>query len=195
MRRTAVAIVCSALALSGAVAVKVSAEATPPGDSVSTAARATRPAKAPRSVMYVGNNWAGTANVLDARTFAKVGRINVVPDYQQRMAEIRSDPQRLAYFTVIREQIGEGHDQLVDDMFSTPDGTILAVSRPSFADVVGINLRTRKVVWRFAMHGQRSDHMAVNPRGTRLLVSDSTEGHVDELEPPDRQAAAPVPVG
>jgi WD40 repeat protein len=131
--------------------------------------------------MYVGNNWAGTANVVDAGTFAKLGRINVVPDYAQRMAEIQSDPQRLAYFLAIRQQIGEGHDQLVDDMFSTHDGTLLAVSRPSFADVVGISLRTRKIVWRFAMHGQRSDHMAVNPAGTRLLVSDSTAGHVDEL--------------
>src|SRR6185295_4278906 len=70
----------------------------------------------------------------------------------------------------------------VDDMFSTPDGTILAVSRPSFADVVGIDLRTRKIVWWFKMHGQRADHMAVNPRGTRLLVSDSTANHVDELD-------------
>jgi DNA-binding beta-propeller fold protein YncE len=132
-------------------------------------------------VIYVGNNWAGTAHVIDARTFRRVGRINVVPDYAQRMAEIRSNPERLAYYLAIRQAIGEGHDQLVDDMFSTPDGTVLAVSRPSFADVVGINLRNRKIIWRFAMHGQRSDHMAVNPRGTRLLVSDSTAGHVDEL--------------
>ena len=94
----------------------------------------------------------------------------MVPDYNERMAEIQSDPERLAYFLAIREQIGEGHDQLVDDMFSTPDGTLLAVSRPSFADVVGIDLRTRKIVWRFPMHGQRADHMAVNPAGTRLLA-------------------------
>jgi hypothetical protein len=165
MRRTVVAVISTALAVSAAVVGRVSADAS----------------DTPRSVMYVGNNWAGTAHVIDARTFAKVGRINVVPDYDQRMAEIRSNPERLAYFLAIREAIGEGHDQLVDDMFSTPDGSILAVSRPSFADVVGINLRTRKIVWRFAMHGQRSDHMAVNRRGTRLLVSDSTEGHVDEL--------------
>jgi hypothetical protein len=98
------------------------------------------------------------------------------------MAEIRSDPVRLAYFLAIRQQIGEGHDQLVDDMFATPDGRLVAVSRPSFADVVGIDLRTRSLVWRFRMHGQRTDHMALSPDGTRLLVSDSTANHVDELD-------------
>src|SRR6478736_4565840 len=180
MRRTAAIVVCAILAVGTAVAGRVGADAAPaPARSAVTQRQA---ATAPRSVMYVGNNWAGTANVIDARTFAKVGRINVVPDYAERMAEIQSDPQRLAYFLVIREQIGEGHDQLVDDMFSTPDGRILAVSRPSFADVVGIDLRTRKIVWRFKMHGQRADHMAVNPHGTRLLVSDSTANHVDELD-------------
>jgi hypothetical protein len=131
--------------------------------------------------MYVGNNWDGTATVVDARTLKKLGRINVVPDYAQRMADIESHPDKLAYFLAIRQQIGEGHDQLVDDMFSTHDGRILAVSRPSFADVVGINTRTRKIVWRFPMHGYRSDHMAENPAGTRILVSDSTANHVDEI--------------
>ena len=34
--------------------------------------------------------------------------------------------------------VGEGHDQFVDDMFSSHDGRFLYVSRPSFADVVGV---------------------------------------------------------
>jgi hypothetical protein len=34
--------------------------------------------------MYVGNNWDGTAHVVDARTLRKAGRINVVPDYAER---------------------------------------------------------------------------------------------------------------
>jgi WD40 repeat protein len=89
---------------------------------------------------------------------------------------------RLAYFLAIRQQIGEGHDQFVDDMFSTVDGRLVAISRPSFADVVGVDLQSRKIVWRFAMHGQRADHMAISPDGSRLLVSDSTANHVDELD-------------
>ena len=57
------------------------------------------------------------------------------------MAEIATNPDRLAYFLAIREAIGEGHDQFVDDMYSSNDGRLLIVSRPSFADVVAISLR------------------------------------------------------
>lgn len=135
-----------------------------------------------REVMYVGNNWDGTADVVDARSFQKIDRVDVVPDKAQRIAEINADPVRLAYYLLIRQQVGEGHDQYVDDMFSSADGRLLAVSRPSFADVVGIDLATRKIVWRFPMHGQRADHMNVSPDRTRLVVSDSTANHVDELD-------------
>ncbi len=136
---------------------------------------------ASRNVMYVGNNWDGTADVVDATTFRKVGQVNVVPDKAERLAEINANPVRLAYFLLIRQQVGEGHDQYVDDMFSSADGRILAVSRPSFADVVGIDLASRRIVWRFPMHGQRADHMNVSPDRSRLIVSDSTANHVDEL--------------
>jgi DNA-binding beta-propeller fold protein YncE len=89
---------------------------------------------------------------------------------------------KLAFFLAIRQQIGQGHDQYVDDMFSTHDGKLLAVSRPSFADVVGIDLATQKIVWRSPMDGYRSDHMAESPDGTRILVSDSTTTNVHELD-------------
>jgi hypothetical protein len=158
------------------------------------AAEAARSAT-PRSVMYVGNNWDGTADVVDSTTYRKLGRLDVVPDYEERMAEIAADPVRLAFFLAIRQQIGEGHDQLVDDMFSTPDGTLVAVSRPSFADVVGIDLRTREIVWRFQVHGQRADHMALSPDGSRLLVSDSTANHVDELDMRTGEALRQFPSG
>jgi YVTN family beta-propeller protein len=67
-------------------------------------------------------------------------------------------------------------------MFTTHDGRLLAVSRPSFADVVGIDLATGEIRWRFPMEGYRSDHMGVSPDGTRLLVSDSTANKVHELD-------------
>ena len=67
-------------------------------------------------------------------------------------------------------------------MFTTHDGRLLAVSRPSFADVVGIDLATGEIGWRFPMEGYRSDHMGVSPDGTRLLVSDSTANKVHELD-------------
>src|SRR3954449_5325617 len=102
-----------------------------------------------REVMFVGNNWDGTADVIKSSgDFAKIGRINVVPDKNQRLAEIYLNPIKLIYFLGIRSGPGEGHDQLVDDLYSTPDGTALVASRPSFADVVSIDIATGQLKWR-----------------------------------------------
>src|SRR3954465_9400460 len=76
------------------------------------AARAKR--KATRQVLTVGNNWDGTADLVDPRRFTRLTRINIVPDLAERMAEIQADPVRYGYFLAIRQEIGEGHDQLVD---------------------------------------------------------------------------------
>ena len=109
-------------------------------------AAAKRPATRP--VLMVGNNWDGTADVIDPKRFKRLARINIVPDLQERMAEIQADPAALAYFMAIRQLVGEGHDQFVDDAFTSHDGRYLYVSRPSLADVVAISLRTHKIVWR-----------------------------------------------
>ncbi|HEV2062883.1 MAG TPA: hypothetical protein VGR12_08545, partial [Solirubrobacteraceae bacterium] len=142
------------------------------------------PPEAPgtRLVMFAGNNWDGTADIIDARTYERLARINVIPDREERMQEIATDPERLAFFLAIRQFVGEGNDQYVDDMFTTHDGRLVAISRPSYADVVGIDLSSGEIVWRFKMEGQRSDHMAVSPDGTSLLVSDSTANKVHELD-------------
>jgi YVTN family beta-propeller protein len=152
-------------------------------------------ADGPRQVMFVGNNWDGTSSVVDAHSFKVLKTLNIVPDKDARLAEIYADPARLAYFLLIRQQIGEGHDQFVDDMFSTPDGRLVAVSRPSFADVVGIDIATGAIVWRTPMDGFRSDHMAVSPDGSRLLVSDSTANVVHELEPATGKRLRDFPSG
>ncbi len=146
-------------------------------------APATAPVKhrAVRNAVFVGNNWDGTADVIyPRRNYKRVARINIIPDIDERMLEIASNPERLAYFLAIREAVGEGHDQFVDDMFTTKDGRLLIVSRPSLADVVGIRLNTGKIVWRTPVEGQRSDHMAISPNGRRVAVSAST-GNVVQL--------------
>jgi DNA-binding beta-propeller fold protein YncE len=135
-----------------------------------------------RKVLYVANNWDGTAHIVDPRTFRKLDRFNVIPDKRAREREIALNPVRLAYFLAIRQFIGEGHDQYVDDMFSSPDGRFVYISRPSFADVVSIDLRTKRIVWRVPIDGQRSDHMAISPDGKRVLVSDSTERKVHVID-------------
>ena len=136
-----------------------------------------------REVMFVGNNWEGTADVIKSSgDFAKVGRINVIPDKDARMAEINADPIKWVAFMTIRNSVGEGHDQFVDDMYSTPDGRSMVVSRPSFADVVSIDLASGDIKWRFPVSGFRADHMAVSPDGTRVAVSASTSNTVHVLD-------------
>ncbi|MFL5864486.1 MAG: YncE family protein [Solirubrobacteraceae bacterium] len=139
--------------------------------------------RATHSVIFVGNNWDGTATVIDPRRhFKPIATVNIIPDIDERMQEIASDPERLGYFLAIRQLIGEGHDQFVDDMYSTPDGRLLIVSRPSLADVVGIRLSTGKIAWRFPMEGERSDHMGLSPDGKEVAVSDSTANKVHVLD-------------
>jgi DNA-binding beta-propeller fold protein YncE len=161
-----------------------------------TAAGATRkkPPKT-RDVLYVGNNWDGTADVVQPRKFKRIARINIIPDIAERMAEIQSDPERLGYFLAIRELVGEGHDQFVDDMFSSHNGRVLFVSRPSLADVVAINLRTRKIIWRTKVDGNRADHMAISPDGRHVLVSASTAKVVDVIDTKTGQIVARIPSG
>jgi DNA-binding beta-propeller fold protein YncE len=136
-----------------------------------------------KEVMFVGNNWDGTVDVINSHgDFAKLGRLNVVPDRAQRLAEIYLNPIKLAFYLGIQQGPGEGHDQLVDDMYTTPDGQALVVSRPSFADVVSLDLATGKIRWRFPVSGFRADHMAVSPDGLSVAVSASTSNTVHVLD-------------
>ena len=130
-----------------------------------------------REVMFVGNNWAGTASIVDAHTHKVLKRgVNLIPDKQQELADIASNPVDLAYYLFIQQGPGEGHDQYVDDMFTTTDGRYLAVSRPSFADVVWVDIAKAiagdpdSIVREQQMDGQRTDHMGLSPNGQRLLV-------------------------
>src|SRR5919109_2858296 len=164
------------LACSLIVAAAIAAAAPAP----TTAAAKRKPTTRP--VLTVGNNWAGTADLVDPKRFKRLKRLNIVPDLQQRMAEIRANPDRLAYFNAIRQLVGEGHDQLVDDAFTSRDGRIIYVSRPSLADVVAIGVRTGRIVWRTPVEGYRSDHMAISKDGRRLLVSASTARKVHQID-------------
>ena len=109
----------------------------------------------------------------------------------------RSRPTRTppSYFRVIRNLIGEGHNQYVDDGFTSPDGKYVYFSRPSFADVVAINLRTGKIRWRTKVDGNRADHMAISKNGRRLLVSASTANVIDVIRAADGRIVGRIPSG
>ncbi len=163
-----------------ALAAAVLAAAVP---AQATAAKAKR--KAPslvRHALFVGNNWDGTIDVVDPVAHRKLAHLNAVPDLPERMAEITANPVKLAFFLAIAQQIGEGHNQYVDDVFSSRDGRRIYISRPSLADVVCIDLASRKIVWRVPVEGNRSDHMAISPDGKRLLVSASTAKKVHVID-------------
>ncbi|MFF8031942.1 YncE family protein [Streptomyces sp. NPDC016626] len=165
--------------LAAALALTVTA----PAAAANAAGSAPDSPAALREVLFVGNNWDGTADVIESTgDFARIGRIDVIPDKDERMAEINADPIRWIYFMAIRNSVGEGHDQFVDDMYATPDGTSVVVSRPSFADVVSLDLATGRIDWRFPVSGYRSDHMAVSPDGKRVAVSASTSNTVHVLD-------------
>ncbi len=192
MRRTTVLPAAAALAAVALVAGSSAGSsagsfAGAAGSSPAASEGSSRPAAAgttagTRDVMFVGNNWEGTATVVDARTYEPLRTVDMVPDKDERMREILASPDKLAFYLAIQQGVGEGHDQYTDDMFTTHDGQMVAVSRPSFADVVGIDLASGEILWRFPMEGYRADHMGVSPDGERLLVSDSTANKVHELD-------------
>ncbi len=173
-RRPLLIILALVAGMAGAgTAVVGSATAAPPGF---------------RDVMWVGNNWDGTATIVDERSLKvlKTG-VNLIPDKEQELQDIRLAPDRLAFYLLIQQGPGEGHDQYVDDMFTTKDGKHLAVSRPSFGDVVWIDIAkvttsggVDSVVREQQMDGYRTDHMGLSPDGRRLIVSDSTDRKVIE---------------
>jgi hypothetical protein len=176
----ALALVLSALGLGPAPAQAVEGQ-TPQGNV--------------KRVVFVGNNWEGTVDLLEPKTLKRLGRINMIPDQDERMMEIATTAGRMPYYLAIREAIGEGHDQLVDDMYTSNDGRLLIASRPSYADVVAISIETGDIVWRFPVAGQRSDHMAISPDGRKLVVSASTANVVHVLRVRDGKELGSFPSG
>jgi hypothetical protein len=148
-----------------------------------------------RDVLVVSNNWAGSADLVDPQTFNRLKRINVIPDRAQRVREIEADPMAKFYFDNIRTLIGEGHNQYVDDGFTSPDGRVVYFSRPSFADVVAIDLKSGKIRWRTKVDGYRADHMAISKNGRRLLVSASTANVVDVIATRTGRIVGRIPSG
>jgi DNA-binding beta-propeller fold protein YncE len=135
-----------------------------------------------RDVIVVGNNWDGTIDIYDPHTYQRIKKLNAVPDKAERLEELTSSIKRRVVSTFIKEVIGEGNHQLVDDMFPSNDGRHLFISRPSFADVIALNVNSGEIVWRTPVEGSRSDHAAISPDGKIFLVSASTAGKVHAID-------------
>jgi len=135
-----------------------------------------------RDVIVVGNNWDGTVDIYDPHTFQRIKKLNAVPDKEERLEELTSSIKRRIVSTFIKEVIGEGNHQMVDDMFPSNDGRHLFISRPSFADVVALDVNSGEITWRTPVEGSRSDHSAISPDGKIFLVSASTAGKVHAID-------------
>lgn len=135
-----------------------------------------------RDVIVVGNNWDGTIDIYDPQTYRRIKKLNAVPDKEARLDEIYSGVVRRVKSTFIREVIGEGNNQMVDDMFPSNDGKYLFISRPSFADAIALDVNSGEIVWRTKVEGSRSDHAALSPDGKIFLVSASTARKVHAID-------------
>jgi DNA-binding beta-propeller fold protein YncE len=135
-----------------------------------------------RDVIVVGNNWDGTIDVYDPYTYQRIKKLNAVPDKEARLEELTSSIKRRITSTFIKEVIGEGNHQMVDDMFTSNDGRHLFISRPSFADVVALDVNSGDIIWRTQVEGSRSDHSAISPDGKTFLVSASTARKVHAID-------------
>ena len=138
----------------------------------------------PHPVIFVGNNWQGTVTVIDRNTHQVRGVLNGIPDKVERLQQIKQGFVQRMLFYGIKQLVGEGHNQYVDDMYSSLDGRRLIVSRPSFADVVALDIASGNIIWRFPVAGFRADHMALSPDGRHVAVSASTGNvvHIIDVE-------------
>ena len=135
-----------------------------------------------RAALVVGSNWDGTAEVFDPDSYEIIARYNLVPDLEARFAEINDSWRRRIEVRFIRHVVGEGNDQLVDDLFPSADGRYLYVSRPSLADAIALNVLSGEIAWRTPVEGARADHAALSPDGKTFLISASSAGKVHAID-------------
>jgi YVTN family beta-propeller protein len=143
-----------------------------------------------RDVLLVGNSVSGTVSFLDGTTFDNLGSVNVIPDLQDRLAEIQADPVRSLAYEIVRSKQVLKHfepangDRFVDDVFVSPDGTKLYVSRSNLGDVAAFDLTTAEhsMLWHTRVDGAKADHAALSPDGTQLVVSATSTDTADVFD-------------
>jgi hypothetical protein len=141
------------------------------------------------------NNWEGTSTSSTRRRSSPSGGSTSSPTSNSGWP--RSSRTRCGWRSSSRSarRSARGHDQLVDDAFTSPDGRRIYVSRPSLAHVLAISLRDGHIIWRTPVDGQRADHMAISPDGRHLLVSASTARKVDEIDTATGKIVGSFPSG
>jgi YVTN family beta-propeller protein len=143
-----------------------------------------------RDVLLVGNSGAGTVSFIDGHTFESLGSLNVIPDLADRMAEINGNLIHRAAYALIKSNEKLKHfepsdgDRFVDDLFLSPDGTKLYVSRSNLGDVVAFDLAdpAHPILWRHDVPGYHADHATLSPDGRQLVVSATLADKAEVLD-------------
>jgi len=132
-----------------------------------------------RDVLLVGNSVSGTVSFVDPQTFENLGSVNVLPDFDEVMTAITLDLVRFVAYPIVKNAQLLHHfepsngDRFVDDLFVSPDGKVLYVSRSNLGDVAAFDLTRpgHPRLWRSFVDSPKADHAAISPDGNRLVVS------------------------
>jgi len=96
--------------------------------------------------------------------------VNIIPDLQERLAAMNLV--EATGYDVVKQQ--EGGDRFVDDVFVSPDGRTLYLSRGNLDDAIAFDIASKTILWRFRLDGFKADHAALSPDGKRFVVSATT---------------------
>ena len=150
-----------------------------PGDAAIVTSPPTDPADAAlattRDVLLVANKDVGAVELFDAKSFAKLGSLNVIPDGKDPQ-----DPFHAPIYAAIVLVEGLNYAQHI---LVAPDGATLYVARGWLGDVTAFDLASKKQKWRLQTTSFRADHMALNADGSRLFVSALSADQVQVIDP------------
>lgn len=145
-----------------------------------------------RDVMFVANAEGGTVSIVDARTFAVLKVINVLPDGPDARPGEDDPLTALVRQRIIEEAGGKNYAQ---DQDISPDGRTLYVSRGHRGDVAAFDVARGEMLWKLAIPGFRSDHMTMSEDGRRLYVSALTENSVFVVDTVQKAITGSFPTG
>jgi YVTN family beta-propeller protein len=156
-----------------------------------------------RDVLLVGNSVSGSVSILDARSFENLGTVNVIPDRDEVLAAINTDIVRAIAYPVVKNAQLIHHfepsngDRFVDDVFVSPDGSVLYVSRSNLADVAAFDLTKagQPRLWRSFVDGVKADHATISADGSKLVVSATTAQVADVIDAKTGRIIGTFPTG
>jgi YVTN family beta-propeller protein len=160
------------------------------GAAAAAGSHATMSVNGIRDVLLVGNSVEGSVTFVDARSFEVLGTVDVIPDRDEVMMLINSDVVRavaapaVASGQMLHHFEPSNGARYVDDVFVSPDGTKLYVSRSNLGDVAAFDLtmKTHPRLWRLFVDGLKADHATISPDGKRLVVSATTATVADVID-------------